>query len=61
MNKLKMLVVTGLTAATIGTGALAAAPSASAAAATATTTAQTSASVDRPRICFQLGPWIYCI
>jgi hypothetical protein len=30
MNKLKMLVLTGLAAATVGTGALAAAPSASA-------------------------------
>jgi hypothetical protein len=64
MNKLRMLVLTGLAAAMVGTGALAAAPSASAAA--ATTTPSASASLDRPKICFPIRisavrTIVYCI
>jgi len=59
MNKVRMLVLTALAAATVGIGALAAVPPASAATATPTTSA--GSSLDRPRICFEFGPWKYCI
>jgi len=73
MNKLKMLVVAVLAAATVGTSAFAAAPSASAASATTmkskgesalrSPASSTSASLaqERPKICFVFGPWKYCI
>ena len=59
MNKLKVLAVTALAAATVTVGALAATPPASAA--TATTKASAGSSLERPRICFVFGPWKYCI
>ena len=57
MNRVKMLVLTGLAAAMVGTGALAATQAASAATATTTTAASSSL----PKICFVFGPWKYCI
>lgn len=60
MHRIKMLALTALVAATIGTGAaFTGAPSASAA--TATTTATVADSSERPKICFVFGPWKYCI
>jgi hypothetical protein len=60
MNKLKMLVLAALAAATVGTGALAAAQSASAAA-PKQQRAKVASTAERPKICFVFGPWKYCI
>jgi hypothetical protein len=64
MNKLRMLVLTVLGAATGGIGALDAVPSASAAAPKQPQAAKkvaVASTAERPQICFYLGPWKYCI
>jgi hypothetical protein len=59
MNKIKMLTLATLGAATVATGALAGPRVASAATATSATSA--SSNLERPKICFVFGPWKYCI
>jgi hypothetical protein len=64
MNKLKMFALTALAAATVGTGALAAAPSASAAAPKQPHAAKkvaVASTAERPKLCFYLILYKYCI
>jgi hypothetical protein len=64
MNKLKMLVLAALAAATVAVGALAAAPSASAAAPKqpqASKKVAVASTAERPKLCFYLILYKYCI